>query len=184
MSRGLRAGVAWVRRFPFRAACAVATLGLLGVTVPLHHTIARLEQENQHRAREGEAVFARVVSAATLRQELGHARNASHRIEENLVVPANLAENLWYFYKLEEQHQVRLPELHQLSSGAGATTADFRAVPYSLRAAGSYRQLIAFVQALETGPRLVRITSFDWARTSPADDLHTLDLNLEMLGKK
>ena len=129
-------------------------------------------------------MLALLVGGSTQRAELEVVRETTRRIEENLVVEANLAENLWYFYKLEEQTKARLPELHQLSSPTTDKSPLYRRVPYSLRIAGSYEQVAAFLLALETGPRLVKITGFNYARAEAVGSAMALDLNVELLGKK
>lgn len=178
-----------VRRYPYCVACVAVTLAcaagiwyLRGQNEAIH-TVA-LEKQ-----REGEKMLALLVTGSTQRQELEFVREATRRIEENLLIETNLAENLWYFYKLEEQTRVRLPELHQLSSPPGDRQPLFKRIPYSLRVVGTHDQVAAFLQALETGPRLVNITAFTLVRrgaevgNAPAGSL-SLDLNIELLGKR
>lgn len=173
-----------LRRYPYCIACAVCAL-LSGVGILfLGGEIDQLKIAYDQRANEGNAMLAMLVSGSTLRQELAFTRTTVRRIEENLVVPANLADNLWYFYKLEEQTKARLPELHQLSSVGPDKSKLFRSVPYSLRITGGYDEVAAYLLALETGPRLMKITSFNYARTTPTGSALSLDLTLEVLGKK
>ncbi|MSU66365.1 MAG: hypothetical protein EXS38_09755 [Opitutus sp.] len=125
-----------------------------------------------------------LVGGSTQRQELAAAHEIARRLDENLVVEENLAENLWYFYRLEEQTKARLPELHQLSSSPTDASPLFKRVPYTLRATGNYEQVASFLLALETGPRLVNITSFNFARTGANRAGLALELSIELLGKK
>ena len=105
-----------LRRQPYGIVCVVcAILASVGAWW-VRAEIDQLQIAYDQRANEGNAMLAMLVSGSTLRQELGFARTTVRRIEENLVVSANLADNLWYFYKLEEQTKAKLPELHQLSS--------------------------------------------------------------------
>ena len=176
--------LAWLRRWPYCVVCVVLTL-LSGIGWwMMRDRIAELEIAHAQKTKEGEAMLALLVGGSTQRAELEAVRDATRRIEENLVVEANLAENLWYFYKLEEQTKARLPELHQLSSPPNDRSPLYRRVPYSLRIAGSYDQVSAFLLALETGPRLVKITNFNYARSDPAGSAIVLDLNVELLGKR
>lgn len=174
----------WVRRWPWCVACGVATL-VCGVGAwLLHDEIGVLEEVHRARSKEGEAMLSLLVGGSTVRTELAAVRETVRRIEENLVVEANLAENLWYFYKLEEQTKARLPELHQLSSPANDKSPLYRRVPYGLRVAGNYEQVASFLLALETGPRLVKITAFNYARSDPGGQALSLDLSVELLGKR
>ncbi len=173
-----------LRRWPLCVASAAITLACaIGVWF-LRGQITDLQAVHAERSRDGEAMLATLVGGSTQRAELQSAREAARRIEENLVVEANLAENLWYFYKLEEQTKARLPELHQLNSPPGDKSPLYRRVPYTLRVSGTYLQVASFLLALETGPRLVKINGFNYSRADPTGSVMSLDLNLELLGKK
>lgn len=184
MSAGMSGLMTLVRRWPFCLVCVALTLASGIGWWLLRDRITELHTVHAQRTKEGEAMLALLVSGSTQRAELEVVRETTRRIEENLVVEANLAENLWYFYKLEEQTKARLPELHQLSSPTTDKSPLYRRVPYSLRIAGNYEQVAAFLLALETGPRLVKITGFNYARAEALGSAMALDLNVELLGKK
>jgi hypothetical protein len=76
----------------------------------------------------------------------------TRRIEDNLVVEDNLAENLWYFYKIEEQTKAHMLELRPLNTIISDSKALYRRIPFSLRVTGTYEQTAAFLYAIETGP--------------------------------
>lgn len=173
-----------LRRYPYAAGCIVATLALLGGAWFLRDKIAALQVDSAERTKQGEAMLSTLVGGSITRQELAHVREATRRIEDNLVIEANLAENLWYFYKLEEQTKVRLPELHQLSSPIADKSPLYRRIPYNLRVTGTFDQVAAFLLALETGPRLVKITNFSFSRTDATGAGLALELSIELLGKK
>lgn len=175
---------ALIRRQSCGAACTVLTLLLAGAAWFLIGQNEDLERVRVDRAREGEAMLALLVGGSTQRQELAAAREAARRIEDNLVVETNLAENAFYFYKFEEQTKARLPELHPLTSPASDTSVLYRRVPYTLRIAGTYEQVWSFLYAIETGPRLANITAFGFSRRDADGTGITLDLSLELLGKK
>jgi Tfp pilus assembly protein PilO len=184
MSLSLADLVALLKRWPYCVICIALTVASGVGWWMLRDRIAELQVVHAGRTKEGEAMLALLVGGSTQRTELEAVREAARRIEENLVVEANLAENLWYFYKLEEQTKARLPELHQLSSPTTDKSPLYRRVPYGLRIAGTYDQVAGFLLALETGPRLVKITSFNYARSDPVGSAIALDLNVELLGKK
>jgi hypothetical protein len=169
------------RRFPFSAACVVVTLLSALAAWYLSGENENLEIVRRDRAKEGEATLSLLVGGSTQRQELDFVRGIARRIEDNLVIESNLAENAFYFYKFEEQTRVRLPELHPLNSPGTDPSPLFRRVPYTLRVSGTYEQVAAFLFALETGPRLANITSFNFGRRPEGI---SLDLSVELLGKK
>jgi len=181
MNPQLASFVALLRRYPFAASCVVLALVLGGASYFLWDQVDELKVAHDDRAKEGEEMLKLLVTGSTQRQELAGARDAARKIDDNLIVEANLADNYWYFFKLEEQTKVRLPELHQLNSPPDTSTL-YRRIPYTLRVAGTYDQLAAFVLALETGPRLANITSFTFTRGG--QNGLSLDLTLDLLGKK
>jgi Tfp pilus assembly protein PilO len=176
--------VAILRRYPYGVACGVLTLAAgLGAWY-FSSQNEELDLVRQERGKEYDAMLALLVGGSTQRQELAGAREATRRIEENLVIESNLAENAFYFYKFEEQTKARLPELHPLSSPTASTSPLYRRVPYTLRVTGTFEQVTAFLQAIETGPRLANITAFGFTRRDPTGGEIALDLSLELLGKK
>jgi hypothetical protein len=173
-----------LRRHPFCAVCTILTFLFAGGAWYLRGQNEALEGVRVDRAKEGEAMLTLLVGGSTQRQELAAVRDAARRIEDNLVVEANLAENAFYFYKFEEQTKARLPELHPLSSPTSDTSALYRRVPYTLRISGTYEQVWSFLHAIETGPRLANITAFGFSRRDTEGAGIMLDLSLELLGKK
>lgn len=173
-----------LNRYRYCAGCLVVAIAALLGAWFLRGEIALLQLTLADRAKQGEATLSTLIGGSTTRQELAFIREVGRRIDENLVVEANLAENLWYFYKLEEQTKVRLPELHQQNSPANDKSPLYRRVPYTLRVVGTFEQVASFLQALETGPRLVKITAFNFGRADTTGVNLALDLSLEFLGKR
>jgi Tfp pilus assembly protein PilO len=195
--------VALMRRFPFCVACAVLTLGLGVAAWFLWQDIVGLENAHEDRAKEGQAILSLLVGGSTQRAELAAVHEIARRIDDNLLIENNLPENSEYFYKFEARTGTHLVEMHQLNSPITDNSPLYRRIPYTLRVTGAYEQVAAFLLALETGPRLVNIPTFNFSRQAatsggggsgrdsgraaatdaPAAGV-VLDLNLEMLGKK
>lgn len=186
MNPQLAAFLALLRRYPFAAACILLVVGC-GVGAYFFWDDIEVEEAvRQDRAKEGEAMLELLVGGSTQRQELAAVREATRRIEDNLIIEANLADNNWYFYKFEEQTKARLLELHPQSSPTTDETTLYRRIPYTLRVSGSYEQVASYLLALETGPRLANITAFGYSRRDKEADSTSLvlELSLELLGKK
>src|SRR3954466_4145342 len=178
MNPQLAAFVALLRRFPFASICVLLLIGSGVGAYFLSDDIDVQEAARLDRAKEGEAMLDLLVGGSTQRQELELVREATHRIEDNLVVEADLAGNQWYFYKLEEQTKTRLLELHPQSSPTTDGATLYKRVPYSLRVSGTFDQVSAYLLALETGPRLTNITSFVYSRRDRDTPAVVLDLSL------
>lgn len=184
MNPQVAAFLALIRRYPFAATCILLViLGGVGAYF-LWDDIDTQEAARIDRAKEGEAMLGLLVGGSMQRQELAAAREATRRIDDNLVIEANLADNNWYFYKFEEQTKARLLELHPLSSVTAEDAALYKRIPFTLRVSGSYEQVTAYLLAIETGPRLANITSFGLSRRDKETSAVVLELSLELLGKK
>lgn len=133
---------------------------------------------------EGEAMFSALNGHTRILAQLATVNEALTYIDGNLPAETDLAGNLDYFYQIEKITKIRLAGLSQLSSQPGGPDAPFRAIPFSLRLAGPYNQIMAFLHALETGPRLIRVKNYRFVQTDPgAVDGLSLDLTVEMLGR-
>ena len=82
---------------------------------------------------------------------------------------------------METLSRVHLTQLNQLSSQPSEDSA-YKAIPFSMRATGTYSQLIRFLRELESGPRQSRIKTFDFTRADPKSNALTLGLTVELLG--
>ena len=186
MSPQLAAFFALVRRYPFTATCILLVIACGAGVYFIENDIEVQEAARQDRAKEGEAMLDLLVGGSTQRQELAAVREAARRIEDNLILEANLADNNWYFYKFEEQTKARLLELHPQSPPTTDEEARYKRIPYTLRISGSYEQVASYLLAIETGPRLANITSFSYSRRDKAAEANSLvlELGLELLGKK
>lgn len=183
MSPQIAAFLALLRRFPLAATCIVITLLCGGAAWWLSEDIDDQELARADRAKEGEAMLDLLVGGSTQRQELAAAREAARRIDDNLVLD-DLANNSWYFYRIEEQTKSHLVEFHPQSSPPGSDTSLYKRVPFTLKVTGSFEQVAGFLLALETGPRLANITAFTFTRRDKDNTALSLDLSVEQLGKK
>jgi Tfp pilus assembly protein PilO len=176
--------IAVVRRHPLSALCASVCI-LCGIlSWAIHANMKWLELEHKQLSQDGDLMVGTLITGPSIRVELASAREITRRIDDNLVVEDNLAENLWYFYKIEQQTKARLPELHQLGALVPDSKSLYKRIPYTLRVTGTYEQTAAFLYAIETGPRLANITSVNFRRRDPGSVSFILDIDLELLGRK
>lgn len=124
-----------------------------------------------------------LTDRSRINAELSALQDALALIDRNLVDEASMEVNLGYFYRLERQTRVRLARLNQLSPLPPPDGNPFKAVPFSMQVAGSYRNLMDFLHELETGPRLLRIRGYDFARGDSADGELSLELTVEFLAR-
>ena len=133
---------------------------------------------------KGEAMAKALTDQTRIKADLAALQEALAQIDRNLVVEGEMEVNLGYFYKMERLSRVRLSQLNQLSSQPPAEGNPFKAVPFSLRVTGSYTQIMSFLRQLETGPRLLRVRTYSFARGDAKTKALDLDLTVELLAKQ
>lgn len=176
--------IAVIRRHPLSVLCGIVFLVCGTLSWVIYDDMKGLELERNQLAQDGDLMVATLITGPSVRTELELIREVTRRLDDNLVVEDNLAENLWYFYKIEQLSKAHLSELHQLNPLTPDSRSLYRRIPYSLTVSGTYEQTGAYLYAIETGPRLANITSVNFRRTEPGGSSLRLEINLELLGKK
>ncbi len=170
-----------LRRNPVVSICT-ALIILSGTTSYfLWQSQQQLSGNHDNVRRNGQDMEQSLSGLPRVSSELTSVKEAVDSINASLIREGDLAENLGYFYQLETLSKIHLLQLGQLSSQPAGPDSPFIAVPFSVRASGSYRQVMRFIRELETGPRLCRITTY--SLTGGDEDRVQLDLSLEMLGR-
>jgi Tfp pilus assembly protein PilO len=173
---------ALVRRYPLVTGCLVLIV-LLGVgNYFLRESQNSLSASHDTVRRNGEDMLLSLSGLSRVSQEYTSVKEATDFIDANLIREGDLAENLGYFYQLETLSKVRLTQLSQLSSQPAAADAPYVGIPFSIRASGTYRQVLRFLHELESGPRLCRVTTYSFSGGGGEDRIQ-LDLSIEMLGR-
>jgi Pilus assembly protein, PilO len=176
--------IATARRHPLSALCGTVCLICFGVCWYVYGNMKWLDLEHKQLLQDADLQMTTMISGPSVRQERLAALEVTRRIEDNLVIEDNLAENLWYFYKIEQQTKVHIAELRPANSIISDSRAKYKRVPFSVRITGTYEQTGAFLYAIETGPRLAYITSLSYRRAEPGGTAVILEMNVELLGKK
>lgn len=171
-----------IRRSPLAAASITVFVLLATANYFLWERQKLLAQRHAEVRHNGEAMLLALTGQSRVTTQLAAVQDALKRIDKNLVVEGDLAENLGYFYQLETVSHVRLSQLNQLNSQPAGDGNPYKAIPFSLRAAGSFPQIMRFIRELETGPRLLRIRSYTFGRGDAKNNGLTLDLTVDVLG--
>ena len=124
--------------------------------------------------------------AKNLPEQVAELQASAKELEGRLVRAGQLAVNLQYFYKLEAENEVKLLDVRQNPLPKGAK-GSYVGIPYNVNVQGSYKQVIAFLQRLETGKHFCRINSATFTKLlGSAEGVApgmTLALSLELLGQ-
>ncbi|MDD3179085.1 MAG: type 4a pilus biogenesis protein PilO [Opitutaceae bacterium] len=174
---------ALMRLHPLWVSCATLSVLLAGTSVFLWQDIKTLNKIYQERSTEGQAVLATVALSSPLRRELTLVRETVRRIDDNLFVESDLPGNYVYFDIIKTKARCQSIEPTPLSSAPAPAEALYKSVPYTLKVTGTYEQTAGFLHGIETGPRLVKITSFSFNRREVASPSILLELSVELLCK-
>jgi Tfp pilus assembly protein PilO len=183
MSFYLQRFLALIRANPLVSASIVALLLAATANTYLWDRRNTLAKQHDDARRYGEAMRPALSSFTRLSAQVATTQEAVELIERNLIVEAELADNLNYFYKLETASRARIARVDQVTAQV-VQGNPFKGVPFALQVVGSYSQLIAFIRAVETGPRLARIKEYSFARNDAKAGLLALDLTVEVLANK
>lgn len=174
---------AYVRQRPLVTICLVLTVVLGGTNYFLWQQRTIITQQNDEVRRKADAILNALVARGHVNADLTKLKEALDVIDRNLVVEPDMEVNLGYFYKLEKLCGIRLTQLNQLSAPTPPEGSPFKMIPVSIRATGTYVQLMNFVRQLETGPRVLSVKAFNFGRGDPKTNLLTLDLTVALLAR-
>lgn len=178
----------FVKRHPLGTTCVVLALvfavGSYLVNGRLADATALLEQKTS----EGARLATNLKNGAQLADQVTALSAAVAKIESRLIQPTQLATNLQYFYRLENESGVELIDLRQTSTSAQpakpAATKSTTGVGFAISVKGEYDVLLGCLQRLENGFHISRLLSASLStgsvdRSGPL----TLSLSLELLGQ-
>lgn len=177
----LRQLLALAKEYSFVTSCLIVVLvaGNISLFFSLQNTELDIKQARLRK--EGEAINRTINAATTLQSDAQLIGTAVKEIDASLVTEDNLAENLGYFYIIEDQTHATIGELHQNTPPPTTADGKYKTVPVTLTAKGTYAQVFDFLHKIETGSRQIKINAFTLHRTQPTGDAVTLDLELAML---
>jgi Tfp pilus assembly protein PilO len=117
---------------------------------------------------EASRISANLRNSEGLAKQSADMAAASKELDNRLVKAGQLAINLQYFYKLESETGIKLLDVRQGAvnpnrSGAGTS---FVGVPFNVSIQGGFRQVMDFLNRLETGSQFCRFNSLSFSKSS------------------
>jgi Tfp pilus assembly protein PilO len=180
----LRGLVALLRRHLFSALCVGVTLAALATAGLWWLGIEDLRTEHELKSKQDAGIRNLLKTGPVLKIELAAVREFTQRLEANLTDEDERSDNDDYFRRMAARTRARLDDFQQLSSPPLEEGALYKRIPFSVRVVGSYAQALAFLHAVETGPRLANITALNILRFTPNSTDVALEIGLEVVGKK
>ena len=174
---------------PIGVACGALSLALaVGIFLRSDRVPDREAQLDQ-KVSQGERIDANLKNGVQLNEQFAAISNARQQIESRLIRSDEIAKNLQFFYKLEEDTGTKLLDLRQ-NVGAGSRVAPksrtYVPVGYSVAVRGDYIRLLDFLRRLESNQRFCRVMSATIGVTGATDKDRgnelTINLGLELLG--
>lgn len=174
---------AYARHRPVVAGCFFFSVLLAAVSYSLAKQRVEIARQHEEARHNGEFMLQALKNRTRIESDLAALREALGQIEGNLLDEQSMEVNLGYFYRYEKMTRVRLTRLNQLSAPAPVAKAKFKAVPFSMQVTGSYKSNMAFLRALESGPRLVRVRNCSFERPGETSTDLVMDLVVEVLAE-
>lgn len=134
--------------------------------------------------KQSQEIISNVRNSSGLSQQTEAMQNAAKQLEERLVKASQLATNLQYFYRLESDTGVKLTDVRQNQIGRAGSTIHI-GVPYTVTFQGTFSQILAFLERVESGKHLSKFSSVSFNKAAGADRTNSVlsvNMNIELLG--
>lgn len=143
------------------------------------------ENQAEFKAKSAEAtkILDNVRNSEKLPAQVAETQALAKEMESRLIRAGQLAVNLQYFYKLEAETEVKLLDIRQGTLPKGGKTL-YMGIPFNVAVTGSFKQVLLFLQKLETGPHFCHFLSVNFVKAAGTSGTAgiTLTLNIELLG--
>ena len=178
--------IATVKKQPIGFACGGLCVICAGLIYFSSSQIEGREAEYETKSAEAAKILDNVRNSAKLPEQVVEIQALAKEMDSRLIRAGQLAVNQQYFYKLEAETEVKMSEVRQSTPPRSlkATSQLYPPIPFNVSVQGSYKQVLDFLQRLETGPHFCRFTTITFAKadSNPGSTNMTLNLNLELLG--
>jgi len=173
-----------LKKHPIGVACGLIAL-VCGVVLYLRaDAIDATKQQLDEITKQSEVMVSNVRNSAGLALQVETIRQATKQLESRLVKANQLATNLQYFYRLESDTGVKLTDVRQNQTGR-AGGGLFVGIPYVVTLQGTFKQVLEFLQRVESGKHLSKYSSISFNKAAGTDansGLLSVSMNIELLG--
>lgn len=177
----------FLKKHKLAAGCIAVAVLFGGATFYRSGATPEREALLEQKSAEGQRLQNNLTNSTLLQEQYNSFVALNERIQERLINPAQLGENLQFFYKIEAATGTKILDLRQNYAGpAKGFKGNFAPVPYSVSIQGELRSVLNFVRRVEKSGRYSKTVSAtllrgagDQAENAPM----TLNLSVELLGK-
>lgn len=181
-----------LRRFPVPTSCAAIVIVCFFAFYLRMSLITDLEIENDDVQRQAQQFDQNQTHGRTLEKHIADMEAKVAEFNTRVIKPAELANNLKYFYEIEASTRVSIADLRQSVTAPGKSAAKtvVLGIDYSVLVTGRFDQALSYLNELEHGRHFFRLESFNMQRgrqeaptEGPAGPgAVTMSLNLQLLG--
>jgi len=178
-----------LKKHPLSVICGLVTVICAVLLYYRADNITASQTELEARTAEANKMIANVRNSTGLPEQVAEIQNQRKELEGRLLKPGQLAVNLQYFYKLEAETEVKLSG--DVRQGVAAKTGkSYIGVPFAVSVQGTFPQVVNFINRLQNGRHLCRVTSATLNKSGGSDSGAAsaerdmlLSINLELLGQ-
>ena len=171
--------IAIIKKQPVGFACALISLGCV---ILLYYRSDKIDEgKATYESKSGDAarILANVRNAKDLPEQVAEIQALTKELDSRLVRSGQLAINQQYFYKLEAETEVKLVDIRP--NAATPVKGLYLTLPYNFGVHGNFKQLMMFLQQLESGRHFCRFNTVTFTKIGGADEM-SLNLSIELLG--
>ena len=173
-----------LKKHPIGVTCGIISLAGGVFLYFSSDTVDTTKQQLDEITQQSEAMVSNVRNSAGLAQQAEAIQQATKQLESRLVKANQLATNLQYFYRLESDTGVKLTDVRQNQVGRPGSSL-FIGIPYAVTFQGNFKQVMEFLQRVESGKHFAKYSSISLSKTvgtENAGGLLSVSMSIELLG--
>lgn len=183
---------AYLKKYPLAIGCGTLSVVLIAGLFIRSGRSGELAALLKQKEQDGQRILDNVRDSSNFPEQCETLAAAVRGLESRLVRASESADNLQYFYRLESETGVKEVSLQPATIApadrrrASAKTL-YTGVGFAVSVQGDYRQILAFIGRLESGPHFYRLVRASVGRNkgggTGGPSTINLTLTLELLGR-
>ena len=184
--------LALIKKHPVAFAAGLIAVACTGWWYAHSEAVSDARTKFEAKATEARKMGDNIRHASLLEDQAAAMKEAGRQFESRLVRAGQLATNLQFFYRLENETGVKLLDARQQqlpAPKANAPRTAFVGVPFAVSVQGTHAQVLAFIRRIEAGPHFGRFTQLTISKaaaargdTTAAPDALSATFTVELLG--
>lgn len=188
--------LALIKKHPIAFACGLLALACAVALYVRSDAVDEAQRLFEEKDKESQKIALNARHTTGLAEQVQEIQAEAKQLESRLLRAGDLANNLQFFYRLENESGVKLIDVRQNPLPAAKQNAPktlFVPVSFNLTLQGTYPQIWTFLRRIETGPHFARFDRLTVAKlegggrtegggAAGADQMNAV-FTVELLGK-